>query len=141
METFHQVIEIAPRNGPRYQRVITIAGTDAAYTVLASALLKMVSMNPEWHAPFAIPGHHRQILPMAEVRMRIGNQERTTVCVFGKSDRGSVLGSHTLAAFGLKADLATKSLVSVDLSPYKSALVGWLRLISEVGNRCGIMGD
>jgi predicted aspartyl protease len=117
METFHQVIEIAPRNGLRYQRVITIAGTDAAYTVLPSALLEMVGVNPEWHAPFAIPGHQRQNLPMAEVRIRIGNQERTTVCVFGESDGEPVLGSHTLAAFGLKVDLATKSLVSVDLSP------------------------
>ena len=117
MVTFHQVIEIAPRNDPRYQRVITIAGTDTAYTVLASALPETVGVNPEWHTLFAIPGHHRQNLPMAEVRIRIGNQERTTVCVFGKSDGEPMLGSHTLAAFGLKADLATKSLVSVDLSP------------------------
>ena len=117
MVTFHQVIEIVPGNSPRYQRVITIAGTDAAYTVLPSTLLEMAEVNPEWHAPFAVPGHQRQNLPMAEVRIRIGNQERTTVCVFGKSDGEPMLGSHTLAAFGLKADLATKSLVSVDLSP------------------------
>ena len=70
METFHQVIEIAPRNDPRYQRVITIAGTDTAYTVLASTILEMVGVNPEWHGPVAIPGHPRQNLPMAKVRIR-----------------------------------------------------------------------
>ncbi len=117
METFHQVIEIAPRDASRYQRVITVSGTDSVYTVLPSALLEMVGVIPEWHAPFATPEGGRQDLPMAEVRVRIGGQERTTVCVFGKSDGEPVLGSHTLAAFGLKVDLATKSLVSVDLSP------------------------
>ena len=117
METFHQVIEIASRNDPRYQRVITVAGTDAAYTVMPSALLEMIGVNPEWHAPFAIPGQQRQNLPMAEVRIRIGNQERTTVCVFGRADGEPVLGTHTLVAFGLKVDSSTKSLVSIDLSP------------------------
>ena len=49
-------IEIGPRDGSRIQRVV--AGSENIYSVLPSTLLEM--------------------LPMAEVRIRINGEERTT---------------------------------------------------------------
>jgi len=56
--TFRCSIEIGPRDGSRFQRVITVAGSENIYSVLPSTLLQM--------------------LPMAEVRIRINGEERTT---------------------------------------------------------------
>ena len=47
--------------------------------------------------------------------MRIGGQERTTVCVYGKADGEPTLGRHTLAAFGLAADHDEQKLVQADM--------------------------
>ena len=54
--TFRCSIEIGPRDGSRFQRVV--AGSESIYSVLPSTLLEM--------------------LPMAEVRIRINGEERTT---------------------------------------------------------------
>ena len=54
--TFRCSIEIGPRDGSRFQRVV--AGSENIYSVLPSTLLEM--------------------LPMAEVRIRINGEERTT---------------------------------------------------------------
>jgi len=52
---------------------------------------------------------------MAEVRMRINGEERTTICVYGKADGEPILGRHTLAAFGLAADHDEQKLVQADM--------------------------
>ena len=56
--TFRCPVEIGPRDGSRFQRVIAVAGSENIYSVLPSTLLEM--------------------LPMAEVRIRINGEERTT---------------------------------------------------------------
>ena len=83
--TFRCSIEIGPRDGSRFQRVITVGGSEKIYSVLPSTLLEM--------------------LPMAEVRMRIN----------GEADGEPVLGRHTLAAFDLAADHDEQKLVQADM--------------------------
>ncbi|MBM11331.1 MAG: hypothetical protein CL759_04555 [Chloroflexi bacterium] len=85
-KTFRSTIEIGPREGSRYQRVIVVSGSDNIYSVLPSRLLEMLGVNPEWESRFTLPGGGWEMLPMAEVRMRINGQERTTICVYGKAD-------------------------------------------------------
>ena len=46
--TFHCPIEIGPRDGSRFQRVIVVAGTENVYSVLPAALLEMLGVNAEW---------------------------------------------------------------------------------------------
>lgn len=113
--TFHCSIEIGPRDGSRFQRVIVVAGSDNIYSVLPSALLEMIGVETEWESRFTLPNGGWEMLPMAEVRMRIGGQERTTICVYGKADGEPILGRHTLAAFGLAADHAQEELVQADM--------------------------
>ena len=93
--TFRCSIEIRPRDGSPFQRVITVAGSKNIYSVLPSTLLEM--------------------LPMAEVRMRINGEERTTICVYGKADGEPILGRHTMAAFGLAAGHDEQKLVQADM--------------------------
>ena len=42
--TFRCSIEIGPRDGSRFQRVITVAGSENIYSVLPSTLLEMLPM-------------------------------------------------------------------------------------------------
>ena len=113
--TFHCPIEIGPRDGSRFQRVIAVAGSENIYSVLPSTLLEMLGVGTEWESPFNLPGGGWEMLPMAEVRMRINGQERTTICVYGKADGEPTLGRHTLAAFGLAADHGEQKLVQADM--------------------------
>ncbi|MAF39319.1 MAG: hypothetical protein CL696_10695 [Chloroflexi bacterium] len=113
--TFHCPIEIGPRDGSRFQRVIAVAGSENIYSVLSSTLLEMLGVGTEWESRFNLPGGGWEMLPMAEVRMRINGQERTTICVYGKADGEPTLGRHTLAAFGLAADHGEQKLVQADM--------------------------
>ncbi|PKB72195.1 MAG: hypothetical protein BZY87_01480 [SAR202 cluster bacterium Io17-Chloro-G6] len=113
--TFRCSIEIGPRDGARFQRVIVVAGSENIYSVLPSTLLEMLGVETEWESRFTLPGGGWEMLPMAEVRMRIEGQERTTICVYGKPDGEPTLGRHTLAAFGLAADPGEQKLVLADM--------------------------
>ena len=113
--TFRCPIEIGPRDGSRFQRVILVAGSENIYSVLPSTLLEMIGVSAEWESRFTLPGGGWEMLPMAEVRMRIDGQERTTICVYGKADGEPMLGRHTLAAFGLAADHDDQKLVQADM--------------------------
>ena len=101
--TFRCPIEIGPRDGSRFQRVIAVAGSENIYSVLSSTLLGMLGVGTRWESRFTLPGGEWEMLPMAEVRMRINGEERTTICVYGKADGEPILGRHTLAAFDLAA--------------------------------------
>jgi predicted aspartyl protease len=113
--TFRCAVEIGPRDGSRFQRVIAVAGSENIYSVLPSTLLEMLGVGTEWESRFTLPGGGWEMLPMAEVRMRINGEERTTICVYGKADGEPILGRHTLAAFGLAADHDEQKLVQADM--------------------------
>jgi predicted aspartyl protease len=112
---FRCSIEISPRDGSRIQRVIVVAGSENIYSVLPSAVLEMLRVETEWESRFTLPNGGWEMLPVAEVRMRINSQELTTICVYGKSDGEPILGRHTLAAFGLAADHEAETLVQADM--------------------------
>ena len=52
---------------------------------------------------------------MDEVRMRISDQERTTVCAYSKSGGEPPLGRHALAILSLAADHGKQNLISTDM--------------------------
>ena len=57
--TFLCHIEIGPRDGARFQRVIVVAGSDNIYSVLPSTLLEMRGGITEWESRFTLPGGGR----------------------------------------------------------------------------------
>ena len=99
--TFRCPIEIGRRDGSRFQRVIAVAGSENIYYVLSSTLLEMLGVGTEWESRFTLPGGGWEMLPMAEVRMRVNGEP--------------IFGRHTLAAFGLAADHDEQKLVQADM--------------------------
>ena len=113
--TVHCPIEISPRDGSRFQRVVARRWLGKHLFGVPSALLEMLGVETEWESRFTLPGGGWEMLPVAEVRMRINGQERTTICVYGKADGEPILGRHTLAAFGLATDHTEQKLVQADM--------------------------
>ena len=116
MATFNHAVEVAPivvgpKNGARFQRVIARVDPGSTYTVMPGPLLTMLGVEPEWSQQFELADGRREEYSLAEVRLRIDDQERTTICVFGHPDSEPVLGAYSLAGFGLHADADRRRLL------------------------------
>ena len=115
MATFNQSVEVGPKDGARFQRVIARVDPNSTYTVMPGPLLTMLGVEPEWSQQFELADGRREEHSLSEVRLKIDAQERTTVCVFGQPESEPVLGSYSLAGFGLRADTDGQRLVPAPL--------------------------
>ena len=115
MATFNHSIEVGPKDGARFQRVIAKVDPNSTYSVMPGPLLTMLGIEPEWTQQFELPDGRREERSLAEVRLRIDGQERTTICVFGRPETEPILGEYSLAGFGLQADAAGQRLVPTPL--------------------------
>ena len=111
MTTSHQEVHVGPRDGSRYQPVIALINTASTYSVMPSPMLSMLGIDPYWTWVEELASGDSEERSFAEIRVKIGDAERTVVCVFGQQDSQPVLGSHTLHTFGLQVDTATGELV------------------------------
>ncbi len=107
MTTFRQQVEVGPRDGSRYQPVIALVDTASTYAVMPSPML---GIDPFWTGVLERADGRSEERSLAEIRLKIGDAERTVVCVFGQPDGQPVLGSHTLQAFGLTVEPGTTAL-------------------------------
>ena len=115
MATFNHPVDVGPNDGARYQRVIARVDPHSTYTVMPGPLLTMLGVEPEWSQQFELADGSREERSLAEVRLRIGDRERTSICVFGQPESEPVLGAYSLAGFGLEADPDGQSLVPAPL--------------------------
>ena len=115
MATFNQPVDLGPKDGSRFQRVIAAVNTGYTYTVMPSPLLEMMGVDPEWTDLIEGADGQQQEYSVAEVRVRIGDRVRTTICIFGRPDSQPVLGKYTLDGFGLAVDQANNRLVPAKL--------------------------
>ena len=111
MPTPRQAVDVGPRDGSRFQRVIALVDTDNTFAVMPSPILSMLGVSPDWTAVFELPGGAYEERPLAEIKLRINQVERTAVCVFGSPESQPVLGKQTLDTFGLSVDEASGTLV------------------------------
>jgi len=111
MTTFRQQVEVGPRDGSRYQPVIALVDTASTYAAMPSPMLSMLGIDPYWTGVLEGSDGGSEERSIAEIRLKIGDAERTVVCVFGQPDSQPVLGSHTLQAFGLTVGPGTRALV------------------------------
>ncbi len=110
MTTFRQQVEVGPRDGSRYQPVIALVDTASTYAVMPSPMLSMLGIDPYWTGVLEGSDGRSEERSLAEIRLKIGDAERTVICVFGQPDSQPVLGSHTLQAFGLTVEPGTSAL-------------------------------
>ena len=115
MPTFQQSVDVGSQYSSRFHPVIARVDTSTTYAVMPAPLLTMLGISPQWTGVFELADGGQEEHPLAEIRMRINNQERTIVCVFGKPDGPPVLGAHTLECFGLAPDADKRRLAPARL--------------------------
>ena len=115
MAEIHLPLFLGLKDGSRFQRVIAAISPDTSYTVMPSPLLEMLGVDPQWTDLLQAADGTQNEYPVAEVRVRIDDRERTTICVFGSPDSQPAVGKYTLDGFGLAMDEANSRLVPATL--------------------------
>ncbi len=115
MPPFQLPVEIGPPDSSRFQRLIARMDDNIAYAVFPATVLTMLGIVPGWNQLFQVLGGAEKEVQLAEIRIRLEGQDRTTVCVFGEPSSRPALGRHTLEAFGLIADETSERLVQARL--------------------------
>ncbi len=113
MGTFRVTIEVGDPQGQRWQPVEALVDTGATYTWLPASLLRSLGVTPSLRFPFILADGRRIEREMAETKVRIDGQERTTLVVFGDEGTEALLGAYTLEGFGLAPDPLNRRLVPV----------------------------
>ena len=116
MADFHVTVHLGLEKGGRFQRVLATVNPDSFFTVMPSPFLEMLGVAPLWTDMFQSSDGTEKRVFMAEVRIRLDDRERTTICAFGDAESQPLLGKHTLDAFGLTVDEAGGRLVPARLS-------------------------
>ena len=109
-------MEVGPKDGSRFQRVIAAVSPDSSYTSMPSPLLEMLGIDPEWTDKLEEADGRQVEYPVAEIKIRLNDRERTTICVFGPADSQPVLGKYTLDGLGLAVGETNIRLVPARLS-------------------------
>ena len=111
MADIHQTISLGPTDGAQIQKVIAVVRITSHFSIMPSPLLQMLGIDPQWTDVLREPGGSEEEHSLAEVKLRIDDRERTTICVFGPAESQPVLGKYTLDAFGLTVDESSGRLV------------------------------
>ena len=82
MGTFHYQIAIGPKSDGRMESVEALVDTGSTHTVVPALLLEALGITPEWTSVFELADGRQQEYALAEVRLRLDDQERTTIRIF-----------------------------------------------------------
>ncbi|MGQ9571742.1 MAG: aspartyl protease family protein [Dehalococcoidia bacterium] len=113
MGTFRVAIEIGDPQGQRWETVDALVDTGASYTWLPSDLLTRLRVRPQFQREFLTADECVIERDMAETRIRLDGEERTTLVVFGDEASLSFLGAYTLEGLGLAPDPVNRRLIRV----------------------------
>ncbi len=115
MGIFYQTFSLAAKTGSRFSEVTAMVDTGSVYTLLPASALSALGVAPEWRSRFELADGSEQEYDLAEVRIRLNGQERTSVCIFGPPDCQPLLGVVALESFGLAADPVNGRLIPARL--------------------------
>ena len=115
MESFSYPIELSAGGGGRFESLRALVDASSSYSVVPATILASLGVEPQWTGLFTVADGSQHEMPLAEVRIRVDGQERTTICVFGSPESVPTLGSYALAGLAMEADPANRRLAAVAL--------------------------
>lgn len=113
MGTFKVTVEIGDPKGEHYEKVEALVDTGATYTWVPRSILSRLGIKPAFRFPFVLADGRRIERDMAETRVLLDGQSRTTLVVFGDEGTLPLLGAYTLEGFGLAPDPVNRRLIPV----------------------------
>ena len=111
MGTFNVTIEVAADADGPFEAFDARVDSDATFTRVPSAILRRLGIEPKERREFLTPDGTRVERDVGWLAVRIGEEESTTLTVFGEGDGEPVLGTLTLTSLGLQADPVQQRLV------------------------------
>ncbi len=115
MGTFHHTVAVGPKNHSQMEEMEALVDMGSTYTVVPTPMLEKLGIAPEWTSIFELADGRQAEYGLTEVRIKIDEAERTTICIFGEPDSEPLLGAYTLEGFGLAADPVNGILVPARL--------------------------
>ena len=113
MGTFSVRVEIGDPTGQRWETVEALVDTGATYTLIPRPVLERLGIAGTFRRPFVLADGRQMECEMAETRVRLDGQSRTTLVIFGEAGVVPLLGAYTLEGFGLAPDPVNRRLISV----------------------------
>ena len=113
MGTFQATVEIGDAAGNRYETVEAVVDTGSTYTWVPKDVLARLGVEGEFQQEFETADGRVIKRDVAETRVRLDGQARTTLVVFGDEGSKPLLGAYTLEGFGLAVDPLGRRLVPV----------------------------
>ena|SRR2546426_7223805 len=110
---FWVTVQVGPRGGQFSPPLRALVDTSSRYTWIPRQVLEAVGATPERVWPFEHSDGRKESYAMGWVQIRLEAREEPTLVVFAPAGSEPVLGSVTLAGFGLAADPPNEALISV----------------------------
>jgi clan AA aspartic protease len=111
--TFKVAFQIGNPAGDRWEWIEALVDTGATYSMIPAGVLRDLGVQPMRRFPFVLADGTRIEQDVAETRVRMDGDERTTLVVFGGERTEPILGAYTLEGFLLGVDPAGQRLISV----------------------------
>lgn len=105
MATFEIDIEIGDPHGQRWEKLSATVGTKAGLAWAPRDVLEGLGVQPEKRIPLRHLDGRLIKRDVAETSLRIGETQKVVTIVFGEKRDPALVGSETLQAMGLTADL------------------------------------
>lgn len=136
MGTFRVPVEIGDPAGQRWEVVEALVDTGASYTLIPRSILEGLGVSGTFRRRFVLADGREAECEMAETRVRLDGQPRTTLVIFGEERMMPLLGAYTLEGFGLAPDPVNRRLVPV---PGLLMAVGRVHLTAAAGPERGVV--
>ncbi len=114
MSIFRYPLEISDPQGVQFEQVDALVDTGATFTVIPSAILDRLGVEPSQRARFRLADDTVIQRPIGETQVRIEGQTFSTTVVFGDDDGTALLGVYTLERALLAVDPVGQRLIPTD---------------------------
>ena len=111
MGTFHKQIEIGALGSSQFVQLDALVDTGASFTVVPRDVLARLGVQATESDSFVLADGSQRQYDMAWVQVRIDSRVELSLCVFGESGSGALLGAFTLEAFRLGVDALNHRLI------------------------------
>jgi predicted aspartyl protease len=111
MATFQVEIEIGDAKGERWEKLTATVGTKAGFAWAPREVLEGLGVQPDKRIPLRHLDGRLIKRDVAETRLRLGDKSQVVTIVFGEKRDPTLVGSETLEAMGLKADLDKEKII------------------------------
>ena len=125
MDTFRVAIQIGDQVGDRYEEVSALVDAGAAYTWVPGTILESLGLEPSFSLEFILADGRVIERDVAETKVRLDGQSRTTSVVFGDEGTDSLLGAYTLEGFGVAVDPINLRLLPISRFPMAGIFSLW----------------